>query len=115
MSGIELKSPPIFGYSMVGDMTAGELTIGKGVLMSGFEGAPLELLESLTMSSIRVTGPGVKGSVLKSVIMGGWAMPAFPNPSKMSTLQALSGIRCKIGLTRRGRISWTLFRSRGTK
>lgn len=46
---------------------------------------------------------------------GGWAIPALPNPSKMSISHAVSGGLWSIGLARRGRISCTLARSRGAK
>lgn len=106
MSGMELNtlgSPcPI---STPGDMIGGELT--KGEFMSVFEdGTPEELPESLLCSSMR----GMLNLESKSSCWnmgGGWAIPALPNPSKMSMLQALgfSGAFWSMGLARRGRMS----------
>lgn len=62
---------------MLGDTTAGELAMGKGELISVPAGAPVELPESVPMSSILGTGAGVYGSdlncsaLLKSVMTGG--------------------------------------------
>ena len=103
MSEMGAKSPPmLWEKSMPGDKIGGDET--KGECTSCIDGAaPMELDGSVLMSSM--------------VIYDDWeTMPAEPKPSKISTSQpADSGAACNIGLTRLGRISWTLMSSSGAK
>ena len=103
ISGIELKSAcNPWGISTPGDMIGGELT--KGEFMSFLEvGPPAELPESLLSSSMRGMANLLSYSSWGN--MGGWAMPALPNPSKISILHAFSGAFWSMGFASRGRMS----------
>ncbi len=78
----------------IGVRSGGELTYGE--FKSFVDCAlPVELDASVLYSSMRTENLLSYSSIGRQ---GGWAMPALPKPSKMSTLQAFSGAFCSIGL-----------------